>query len=73
MQNQLSSYYIDVTLSVLHCSWQISYDICIDQQAAWVLPAAGPEREAGERQEEDGTKTSVHASGVLGTHSHHCV
>lgn len=37
-----------------------------DQQADWVLPAAGPPREAGERQEEDGQETAVHAPGVLG-------
>lgn len=38
-----------------------------DQQADRVLPAAGPQREAGERQEEAGQETTVHASGILGT------
>lgn len=37
-----------------------------DQQVDWVLPAAGPEREAGERQEEIGQETTVHASGIFG-------
>lgn len=38
-----------------------------DQQADRVLPAAGPQREAGQRQEEAGPETTVHASGILGT------
>lgn len=38
-----------------------------DQQADWVLPAAGPPREAGERQEEDGPEATVHAPRLLGT------
>ena len=38
-----------------------------DQQADRVLPAAGPPREAGERQEEAGQEKTVHASGFLGT------
>lgn len=38
-----------------------------DQQADWVLPATGPPREAGERQEEVGQETTVHAFGVFGT------
>lgn len=38
-----------------------------DQQADRVLPAAGPQREAGERPEEVGQETTVHAIGILGT------
>lgn len=38
-----------------------------DQQVDWVLPAAGAQREAGERSEEACQKTTVHASGLLGT------
>ena len=37
-----------------------------DQQADRVLPAAGSPREAGERQEEVGQETTVHATGILG-------
>lgn len=38
-----------------------------DQQVDWVLPAAGAQRKAGERSEEACQKTTVHASGLLGT------
>lgn len=38
-----------------------------DQQVDRVLPAAGPQREAGQRQKEAGQETTVHASGLLGT------
>lgn len=37
-----------------------------DQQADWVLPAVGPTGETGERQEEIGQETTVHASSILG-------
>lgn len=43
------------------------FSFATDLQADWVLPAARPPREAGERQEEAGKETTVHAPGILGT------
>lgn len=37
-----------------------------DQQTDRVLPAVGSPREAGERQEEIGQETTVHAFSILG-------
>lgn len=42
--------------------------IVSDQQTDRVLSAAGPEGEAGERQEEIGQEAALHATGFLGKH-----